>query len=644
MTENLPQTLTCPSCGAPLDFDGKSALVRCKFCKNVALVPGFPAAQAEVPRAALEEIASLARDGNMVEAIKRYRQLFDVGLKEAKDAVETLAAGKMVEARQTASGPLTPDEMGRVLEEVQRLLKEGNKVEAIRRYREAADVSLTKAKEVVDQVEAALTGIPVPPRPQVAGQPAPAAAKERTGNTSSRLGCWIGLFILLFVGGILAFAFSQPGGPFVPLLIANGPAILLPDNSVAAAFYNVNDESHLVGLVDGENGKLRWRSDPLPGDYVDGIAADGSLIFVASGADLLAFRAADGSLAWQAAMPDRLNYGEANMLVADGRVLTSNLDQSVQAYDAATGALVWSRRLSGYDHTLRLEGGSLVLFDYLGGDYTYSLLFLDPADGSQQRTITPICPANEFAPDSLKPNAGLYFDEAGSAIYLVYDSSPGCIQRLDLASGQVVWQTFGEGWYSFSPNGFTGLLTDTHIYFANGNELLAVDKSSGTLYTLLADEDYGFVPLAVSGDVLLVRARRTRGSERFELRGLDAASGETLWQMDMGDAKPIDPPDEMSGLVDKDAPAWTLNLSSLPAGQLTLFTFQGEPNQLVIQTFDSANGTLGGETIVPLKAVSGDFYSVPTIIGWRGERLYFEVDGIIYCVDVTTGKALFHFR
>jgi outer membrane protein assembly factor BamB len=340
-------------------------------------------------------------------------------------------------------------------------------------------------------------------------------------------------------------------------------------------------------------------------------------------------------------MPDKLNYGEANMLVANGRVLTSNLDQSVQAYDAFTGTLVWSRRLSGYDYSLRLVGGSLVLFDYLGDDYTYSLVFLDPTDGSQQRAITPICPANEFAPDSLKPNAGLFFDEAENAIYLVYDSSPGCLQRLDLASGQVVWQTFGEGWYSFSPNGFTGLLTDTRVYFANGNELLAVDKADGTLTTLLADEDYEFVPLAMMDDALLVRARRTRGSERFELRALNAASGDLLWTLDLGDATPLDPPNKMSGLVDKDSSGWTW---SLPAGQLTLFTFQAEPNQLVIQTLDPANGTLGGETIVPLKAVSGDFYSVPEIIGWRGERLYFEVDGIIYCVDVTTGKAVFHFR
>ena len=54
MTDNLPKTLNCPSCGAPLDYDGSSSIVRCKFCKNIALIPGLPAAQEATPRAALD--------------------------------------------------------------------------------------------------------------------------------------------------------------------------------------------------------------------------------------------------------------------------------------------------------------------------------------------------------------------------------------------------------------------------------------------------------------------------------------------------------------------------------------------------------------------------------------------------------------
>ncbi|MEW6092974.1 MAG: PQQ-binding-like beta-propeller repeat protein, partial [Chloroflexota bacterium] len=607
MTDNQPKTLTCPSCGAPLDFDGRSNIIQCKFCKTNVLMPGVQA-QAAAP-ADLAEVRRLAESGNIIEAIRRYRELYEVGLKEAKEAVESLAAGQVVEARVTVTGPLSAEETGRILEEVQNLLRDGNKLEAIRVYRQASDVSMAKAKDVVDRVEAALTGIPVPPRVEILGEPASVQADRKV----SWLAVFIVLITLLIGGGALAALLFSTGGPFVPYLVANGPAVLIPSDSgasdVAAAFYNVTDETYEVGLVEAETGKLRWRSEPLPGDgYVDGLAQAGGLVYAASGADLLAYRAEDGSLAWQTQMPDELNYSDDSLLVADGWVLTANLDQSVQAYDSVTGIQVWSRRLGGYDRSLRLIDSSLVVFDYVGDDYTYSLVFLDPADGSQERILTPFCQFSEYSQATLDPDSGFFYDEAASALTLVYDSSPGCIQRLSLPGGQIAWETLDDDWYSSSPH---GLLAESRLYFTNGNELLAVEEASGALQTLLADEDYEFIPLAVSGDTLIVRARRTRGSERFELRGLDATSGEILWQMDLGDAKPIDPPDELVGLVDEGEPGWTWRLL---AGQLVVIQFQAAPNQLLIQTLDPDDGTLVSEMTVALKGISGDFYSVPEVI------------------------------
>jgi len=40
MTTNKPVLLNCPACGAPLDFDGTSPVIRCKFCGNRSLVDG----------------------------------------------------------------------------------------------------------------------------------------------------------------------------------------------------------------------------------------------------------------------------------------------------------------------------------------------------------------------------------------------------------------------------------------------------------------------------------------------------------------------------------------------------------------------------------------------------------------------------
>jgi len=88
--DNQPTSLNCPACGAPLDFDGTSAVVRCKFCRNVSLIPGILPTQAAAPSSALDEIRLLASSGKQVEAIKRYREIYGVDLNEANDGVEAL--------------------------------------------------------------------------------------------------------------------------------------------------------------------------------------------------------------------------------------------------------------------------------------------------------------------------------------------------------------------------------------------------------------------------------------------------------------------------------------------------------------------------------------------------------------------------
>jgi len=57
-----------------------------------------------------------------------------------------MAAGKVVEVHRVFSGPFSPEETSRVLDEVKELLRSGNKIAAIKHYREVDDVSLTQAR------------------------------------------------------------------------------------------------------------------------------------------------------------------------------------------------------------------------------------------------------------------------------------------------------------------------------------------------------------------------------------------------------------------------------------------------------------------------------------------------------------------
>jgi outer membrane protein assembly factor BamB len=178
-------------------------------------------------------------------------------------------------------------------------------------------------------------------------------------------------------------------------------------------------------------------------------------------------------------------------------------------------------------------------------------------------------------------------------------------------------------------------MTDSTLYFSNGNDLLAVDKSSGNMKVLLTNPDYELLPLAMAGDKLIVRARRTRGTEIFQLWGVDAASGSQVWEVDTQGSAPIDPPNEMSGLIDNTDSGWTWRLASTG---LVVSKFQAQPNQLVLETFNPATGTSLGKQAIPLKGISGDFYDIPTMIGWQGNIAYLNIDLSIYSLDVTTGQ------
>jgi ribosomal protein L7/L12 len=96
------------------------------------------------------EILALLAEGQKIEAIKRYRERTGAGLAEAKKAVELLE-GQGAVARQ----PLDPP----VEQEIVALLEQGRKIQAIKLYREHTGTGLKEAKQAVEAV-AAERGIP----------------------------------------------------------------------------------------------------------------------------------------------------------------------------------------------------------------------------------------------------------------------------------------------------------------------------------------------------------------------------------------------------------------------------------------------------------------------------------------------------
>jgi ribosomal protein L7/L12 len=94
-----------------------------------------------------QELAELVRQGRKIEAIKLVREQTGCGLAEAKAAVEKLERGEPLEATPPA---------GDVTEEVRALVRAGRMIEAIKLYRERTGAGLKEAKDAVDGIAAGM--------------------------------------------------------------------------------------------------------------------------------------------------------------------------------------------------------------------------------------------------------------------------------------------------------------------------------------------------------------------------------------------------------------------------------------------------------------------------------------------------------
>jgi hypothetical protein len=103
----MTETFNCASCSAPLEFEGMPTQ-KCPFCEATVIVPaellagrtGVNANVFVVPPSSiradldLDEVRRLIRSGNKIEAIKRVREAYEIGLADAKAAVEAIERGE----------------------------------------------------------------------------------------------------------------------------------------------------------------------------------------------------------------------------------------------------------------------------------------------------------------------------------------------------------------------------------------------------------------------------------------------------------------------------------------------------------------------------------------------------------------------
>ena len=98
------------------------------------------------------ELRALVNQGRKIDAIKIYREQTGAGLAEAKAAVEAIASD--IDVREELSQHGTPDEALAREAELLRMLQAGEKIQAIKRYREWTGAGLKEAKDAVEGLAA----------------------------------------------------------------------------------------------------------------------------------------------------------------------------------------------------------------------------------------------------------------------------------------------------------------------------------------------------------------------------------------------------------------------------------------------------------------------------------------------------------
>ncbi len=586
-------SFNCPSCHASLDLPENltQPIVKCPYCSTTVIVPEELRQSQKRPEGSqnydqgVAEILELIQSGNKIEAIKQYRQLFTVGLKEAKDAVDAL------------------------------------------------EMNMAGAVYM------------------------PSTAVQRG---SSCLGGLLALVLVLGAIGAAAFFFLRPSmstissideavsliSEGVPAQLApvvlNGPELLLPvgDGALADVAYTSRDysqEAMWVNALTGATGQAAWQSEPLNDELGNQLLfADDRRVYYVSENKLMALDRANGRTVWQTTLSDRLPYTCGDCILSFGdRLVVQTLDNKLHGLDATTGEEGWAVDLnSSSGGQMRVGEWTAVLAD--NSDSGTGLDLYDPATGSLAQRIEPRCPHPNFDPQEPSFTDPVLVDDSDQSVYFIFGFfDPMCLQKWDYVANTQTWSAFIE--QDLPPTDAAFVQDATTLYYnTTDHQLFAAAKSDGTVTMLAQDDGYTLVPQSALNNVLLVRAIRTVGSSREELWGVDAVNGGVLWKFVPQAEKQI-PPGDLDVVHESDSGFWTMQPT---LNGVILLQARSKTPRLVVETLGLRDGASSGQKEIPLNVTVESSYWF-SLLGWDGDVAWVEADlKQFLAVNAATGEVV----
>jgi outer membrane protein assembly factor BamB len=412
-------------------------------------------------------------------------------------------------------------------------------------------------------------------------------------------------------------------------------AQLVPDtNELLGITYN-SDESRRPAMLDfNQDDPLRWQGDNLGDDSFQAkFLVVGKQFITAMDTRLYAVNRVYGDKLWETSLSDQLQVGcETCLQSSDLKVYALTQIGKLHAYDLATGKQLWSVSLTTTPRALYLFSNGPAVVDEMDGVPT--IVIFDPANGQILQQIAPVCPNHTFENDPQE--FGLYSTlwpaVDNSYFYVAYGFwEPGCLEKWDAVKGQRVYQTLLPE--DLVRNDLIQLMTEDAIYFSptSSGQTWMLETSSGAARALTSDKDYYTRPVAAQGDVVVIEAKRTRGSTRYELWGIDRQSGERLWQFIPQAEDSFS--DTASSIMDSGG-AFAVHATQYGLSLLQVFD---DPARITLERLDFQTGVSQGPFSYTPRESS--IFSLQ-VIGWRADQVWLDSDGILV-LDLSSGVLVY---
>ncbi len=630
-----PHALKCPSCTASLNYDGRSETILCEFCGNTIIVPesmragssqaGYMGSESPEKAQNIHTILELVRAGNKLEAIKLYRETFGVGLKEAKMIVDSLELGQPTAITITTvpTATASSNACGCIVGIVIMLFTLGAVVAAF---------------------------VPIVSVTQILEDPQEFVRQFSEGDFQN-------IESLVEEAGQVVTSVNR-GVINSPRPTTKGGDGLGSDLLVENYQYGGSTSSIMLTYTEVGDGRrgIRWETPVADSgsNLSYNVGYDNQHVYASSGTTLKALARSSGTQAWQANLSDVVDGRCLGCLRSeDGMVVALTADNILYGLDADTGQQLWQARLTSDTPRYLSDGfvgfalinGHVALLDESAqaGAFGFALKLYALQTGELAQEMVPMCPDvdNFFDPAPIGYYNQVFIHEGQDKLFFLYGENINgayCLEQWDPETGTPIWQTRLPQEVTTSASIGGGVITEWSgspaFAFTGETLLLPTYESSARQGIALAD--------LVNGQVQFYLPEADHELWPIGVQGDTAVvwaekqrgtSQIAVWGLDAATgARKWEHPLQAEYLFELDPfdDKWMYYLTPESLYILQLFA-DPEPPQLLVQSLNVSNGALNYETS---NTLPDDYWQGATR---TADHIYLNLRSLVG-VNLKTGK------